>query len=77
MNDTHEIRTVWSWWHLLFLVEFIAVMWPPLYNKVGPAFIGMPFFYWYQLLWVLIAAIFNAVVYFVTEGQSDEKVSKL
>jgi hypothetical protein len=25
---------------------------------------GVPFFYWYQMLWVILAAIFNAVVYF-------------
>lgn len=28
---------------------------------------GIPFFYWYQLLWVLIGAALNALVYFMTE----------
>jgi Protein of unknown function (DUF3311) len=41
--------------------------WPPLYNRVEPAWIGMPFFYWYQLLWVIIGAVLTAIVYFATE----------
>ncbi|HLJ38970.1 MAG TPA: DUF3311 domain-containing protein [Steroidobacteraceae bacterium] len=42
-------------------------MWPPFYNKVEPTWLGVPFFYWYQMLWVIIAAVCNAVVYVVTE----------
>jgi hypothetical protein len=60
-------RHEWSWWYLLFLVQFIAVLWPPFYNKAAPYWIGIPFFYWYQLLWVLIGAVFTAIVYFATE----------
>ena len=40
----------WSWWYLLFLVQFVAVLWPPFYNTADPSWAGMPFFYWYQLL---------------------------
>jgi hypothetical protein len=54
-------------WYLLLLVQFVAVLWPPFYNRDEPRFIGMPFFYWYQLLWVVIAALLTATVYFVTE----------
>jgi hypothetical protein len=28
---------------------------------------GLPFFYWYQLVWVPISALFTAVVYLATE----------
>jgi hypothetical protein len=66
MNQAGE-RRAWSWWYLLFVVQFIAVLWPPFYNKAEPALIGMPFFYWYQLLWVIIGAILTAIVYFATE----------
>ena len=57
----------WSWWYLLFLIQLVAVIWPPLYNKVEPTWIGIPFFYWYQLLWVIIGAVLTAIVYFATE----------
>ena len=56
-----------SGWYWLLLIPFIATLWVPFYNKAEPSFIGMPFFYWYQLLWVLITAAIIAVVYFMTE----------
>ena len=41
---------------LLLLVPFAAVLWPPFYNHAEPAIAGVPFFYWYQMLWVFITA---------------------
>ncbi len=61
-------RAGWSWWYLLLLIQFIAVLWPPFYNTAEPTLIGMPFFYWYQLLWVILGAILTAIVYFATDG---------
>jgi hypothetical protein len=67
-NDRQDQKAAgWSWWYLLFLAQFIAVLWPPFYNKAEPSLIGMPFFYWYQLLWVILGAILTAIVYFATE----------
>jgi formate/nitrite transporter FocA (FNT family) len=48
-------------------VQFVAVLWPPFYNKVEPALAGMPFFYWYQLGCIIGGAILTAIVYFATE----------
>ena len=60
-------RAGWSWWHLLFVIQFIAVLWPPFYNRAEPSLIGLPFFYWYQLLWIILGAILTAIVYFATD----------
>jgi Protein of unknown function (DUF3311) len=60
-------RNAWSWWHLLLVVQLVAVLWPPFYNKTEPYLLGIPFFYWYQLLWVLIGAGLTAIVYLSTE----------
>ncbi len=38
------------------------MVWVPFYNKIEPVLWGFPFFYWYQLLWVLISAVITAVV---------------
>lgn len=54
------------WWYLLFLIQFIAVLWPPFYNRAEPRWWGIPFFYWYQLLWVIIGAACTATVYLAT-----------
>jgi hypothetical protein len=53
-------------WYLLFLVQFIAVLWPPFYNRAEPYWLGIPFFYWYQLLWVVVGGLCTALVYFAT-----------
>ena len=66
MNDSHNTPGKWSWWYLLFVVQLV-VLWPPFYNSAEPYWLGIPFFYWYQLLWVLIGAVFTAIVYFATD----------
>jgi hypothetical protein len=66
MNDSHRHRRGWSWWYLLFVAQFVIVLWPPFYNRAEPYWLGMPFFYWYQLACVVLSAISTAIVYFAT-----------
>ena len=54
-----------SWLLILLILPFIVLLYPPFYNFRQPEFIGMPFFYWFQLLWIIITAIITAVVYFL------------
>ena len=65
-NGAPSKRRKWSWWYLLFVVQFLVILWPPFYNKAEPTLLGIPFFYWFQLLWVLVSAVFTAVVYLMT-----------
>ncbi len=67
MDQRSERRSGWNWWYLLFVIQFVAVLWPPFYNKVEPSWIGIPFFYWYQLACVAAAAVLTAIVYFATD----------
>ena len=67
MNTTQKKRPGWSWWYLLFVVQFVVVLWPPLYNTAQPIWMGVPFFYWSQMLCVIVAAVLTAIVYFATE----------
>ena len=67
VTESRKERRRWSWWYLLLLVQFVAVLWPPFYNREEPAWIGMPFFHWYQLLWVIVGAALTAIVYFATD----------
>jgi uncharacterized membrane protein len=48
---------------LCLVVPFVAILWVGSYSTVDPAFLGIPFFYWYQLLWVVIACALTAVAY--------------
>ena len=43
-----------SWLLWLLIIPFIALLIPQFYNYSTPTFIGIPFFYWYQLLWIII-----------------------
>lgn len=66
MKDMQKRRDGWSWWYLLFVVQFLIILWPPFYNRVDPTLLGIPFFYWFQLLWVIVSAVLTAVVYVAT-----------
>jgi hypothetical protein len=67
MDQQTEKRSGWSWWYLLLLFQFVAVLWPPFYNSAEPTWMGIPFFYWYQMAIVLVSAVLTAVVYFATK----------
>ncbi|MZD10687.1 DUF3311 domain-containing protein [Streptomyces sp. SID5785] len=48
---------------LCLIAPFVAMLWVSSYAKVDPAFIGIPFFYWYQMLWVLISTALTMLAY--------------
>ncbi|MCX4764885.1 DUF3311 domain-containing protein [Streptomyces sp. NBC_01275] len=48
---------------LCLLAPFVAMLWVGSYAKVDPAFIGIPFFYWYQMLWVPLSAALTVTAY--------------
>jgi hypothetical protein len=50
-------------WRLLLLIPFVGVLWVPFYNSVEPRLGGIPYFYWYQFLWILISAGLTGIVY--------------
>jgi hypothetical protein len=51
------------WLRILFVLPFIAMLWVSSYNRVTPELFGFPFYYWYQLTWVVIAAIIAGIIY--------------
>jgi hypothetical protein len=53
----------WHWSRILLLIPFIAVLWVPFYDRAEPSLAGFPFFYWYQLLWVILSVGVIGVVY--------------
>jgi hypothetical protein len=58
-------------WYLLLLAPFVGELWPPLYNHADPALFGLPFFYWYQLLWVIVTSLLLALVLAMTAERRD------
>ncbi|GAA0455407.1 DUF3311 domain-containing protein [Streptomyces olivaceiscleroticus] len=48
---------------LCLFLPFVAMLWVSSYAKVEPTLIGIPFFYWYQMLWVLISTALTMTAY--------------
>jgi Protein of unknown function (DUF3311) len=45
------------------VIPFVAMLWVGSYARVDPTFIGIPFFYWYQLMWVFITSALTVLAY--------------
>jgi hypothetical protein len=55
-------------WNLLLLVPILVVLFPGVYNRDDPEFIGIPFFYWFQLAAIAVGVTCTYVVYRMTRG---------
>ena len=60
-------RRIANWLTPLIFIPFIAVLWVPFYNQLEPELWGIPYFYWYQLGWILLSAALTIFVYLVGE----------
>ena len=49
--------------YALFLVITVVTLWVPLYNRVEPAWHGIPFFYWFQVAWIVVTAFATVLAY--------------
>jgi membrane protein implicated in regulation of membrane protease activity len=59
---------------LCLVAPFVAMLWVGSYAKVDPTLIGIPFFYWYQMLWVLISTALTMLAYKL--WQRDQRARK-
>jgi hypothetical protein len=48
---------------ILIAIGIILPLIVPIYAREDPALWGIPFFYWYQMLWVFIDAVLLWIVY--------------
>ncbi|MEU2773661.1 DUF3311 domain-containing protein [Streptomyces sp. NPDC007162] len=56
------------------VAPFVAMLWVGSYARTDPTFIGIPFFYWYQMLWVLISTALTVTAYQL--WQRDQRARK-
>ncbi len=50
---------------VLLIIPLVALAAVPLYSRTTPEVWGFPFFYWYQLMWVLITPVLTYSAYVV------------
>jgi hypothetical protein len=53
-------RSPWNW---LLLLPLVVTLFPPVYNKVDPRLVDVPFFYWYQMAAIVLSVIVTLAVY--------------
>ena len=51
-----QSRSASKFWYVLLVAPFVALLWVPFYNSTEPVMWGIPFFYWYQFLWVFLTS---------------------
>ena len=56
---------------ILLLLVFVIALAVPVFNRTGPALLGFPFFYWYQILAVPVSSLIIFIV-FRAEHREDE-----
>ena len=57
------MQTLRRWLPLILLIPFVALLWPPFYNRVDPTIAGFPFFYVWQFAWIVITALLTWIVH--------------
>jgi hypothetical protein len=63
-NEHRPVRVV-VWARLLLILPLVAMLWVSSYDRSEPMLAGIPFFYWYQLGWVMLGAAIIGFVYLV------------
>jgi Protein of unknown function (DUF3311) len=53
-------ETRWTW---LLVVPLIGTLLPWIYNTRDPEVFGVPFFYWYQVVWIPVSVLVTVIVY--------------
>lgn len=50
-------------WIALIALVCLTALAVPFYNRLEPRLAGIPFFYWFQLGWIIVAAIVTGLAY--------------
>jgi hypothetical protein len=64
-NGRSNVRPI----NFLLLVPVVGALLPMLYNFDAPRLGGIPFFYWYQFLWIAVSVLVTTIVYRATRGE--------
>lgn len=66
---TRPRRADASRWHWLLLVAVIVPLLTPLYNRIEPQWLGLPFFYWCQLAFAVLSTVVITTVHIATRAR--------
>lgn len=49
--------------YALLLAEVLVILVPSVYGRATPKLLGIPFFYWFQLAWIIVAMVVTGIAY--------------
>ena len=55
----------------ILLFAIVVPLLVPTYARIEPRLFGFPFFYWYQLAWVFLAALCCSLAFVLLKRESD------
>ncbi|HLY01310.1 MAG TPA: DUF3311 domain-containing protein [Candidatus Cybelea sp.] len=56
---------------MLLLLPVVGTLWVPFYARLEPRLFGIPFFYWYQIVWIVLGSLLIGAVLLLTRNRSD------
>jgi hypothetical protein len=62
-------KGVWAVVGVLLLIPIVGPLLVNTYAREEPALFGFPFFFWYQFMWILIAATLTTIAFRVATTQ--------
>ncbi|MEU3646475.1 DUF3311 domain-containing protein [Lentzea sp. NPDC034063] len=68
MPSDHKTGLRWSNWNLLLILPLFMLI-TPWFNQDEPRILGLPFFYWYQFLFVPLGVLCVGLVYVKTKDE--------
>jgi hypothetical protein len=54
-------------------VPVVALLWVSSYSSLTPKLGGVPFFYWYQILWIPVSALFTGSAYLLLNHDAKRR----
>jgi hypothetical protein len=57
-------------WYWLLLLPALGLMFPGVYARSTPTLFGFPFFYWYQMAWIVLTSVITGIVYLGTRNRA-------
>ena len=49
--------------YALLVGESLVILIPTVYGRATPRLFGIPFFYWFQLLWIIVGMVVTGIAY--------------
>ena len=68
VRPTRRRRSTGLWVVIIIILipPVVVPLWVPLYDKTDPTLWGFPFFYWFQFLLIICAAIITVIAYLLS-----------